>query len=350
MTGGVATAPQAHVSVIVPNYNHARFLPQRIESILGQTFTELELLILDDCSTDDSRAVIARYESDPRVRVHLNDRNVGSPYPQWQRGLAMTTGDYVWIAESDDFADRTFLAQLVSALDAHPTAGIAVAETTVVDVEGDPIGPYFGGWDEEPAYAGYLDYPRDRVFAMGGRDYCRRYMVPWNTIPNASGALFRRSAFAAVGGPELGMRICGDWLTYCRMLMQYDIVRVPEPLNFFRRVPTSVSHGGRPLGFVAESLAVTRYVERELGRGHGGPPRRLVRDAYCHILLLLQRRPDGTLPVVRIPDALRTAARYGPAMLASMALAVARMTAGQLRRRLSGSAGSARPPQTSPRR
>ncbi|HWI86885.1 MAG TPA: glycosyltransferase family A protein, partial [Sphingomonas sp.] len=96
------------VSVIVPNYNHARFLSKRLDSILAQTFADYELLILDDKSTDDSLAVIEPYLDGVRVRLECNSVNSGGPYRQWNKGLALTSGDYVWIAESDDYADPSF--------------------------------------------------------------------------------------------------------------------------------------------------------------------------------------------------------------------------------------------------
>src|SRR5262245_33958694 len=81
------TRPLPRVTIIVPNYNHARYLDLRLGSILGQTFRDFELLFLDDASTDESRRVFSAYVSDPRVRASFNDRNSGSPFRQWNRGI-----------------------------------------------------------------------------------------------------------------------------------------------------------------------------------------------------------------------------------------------------------------------
>src|SRR6266576_4746622 len=94
-----------NVSVVVPNYNHARFLRQRIDSVLGQTYQDFEVILLDDCSTDQSRSIIGEYQNDPRVRVELNKRNSGSTFKQWNKGVWLVRGEYVWIVESDDDAD-----------------------------------------------------------------------------------------------------------------------------------------------------------------------------------------------------------------------------------------------------
>ena len=100
--------------------NHARFLPKRVDSILGQTFQDFELILLDDCSTDDSRSILSKYADDPRVRIELNEVNSGSPFKQWNEGVRLAHGGYVWIAESDDYADEKLLERLVAVLDAGP--------------------------------------------------------------------------------------------------------------------------------------------------------------------------------------------------------------------------------------
>lgn len=96
------------ISVIVPNYNHAKFLPRRIKSILGQSFNDMEIIILDDCSTDSSREIISQFaQQDTRITTYYNKSNSGSPFKQWQKGIKLARGEYIWIAESDDFADRS---------------------------------------------------------------------------------------------------------------------------------------------------------------------------------------------------------------------------------------------------
>ena len=106
------------VSVIVPNYNHAAFLHDRISSILNQSYQNFELIILDDCSTDNSLAIIEQFKEEKAVsHVILNTKNSGSTFKQWEKGLNLAKGEYIWIAESDDFADRQFLERAVEILD-----------------------------------------------------------------------------------------------------------------------------------------------------------------------------------------------------------------------------------------
>ena len=121
------------VSVLVPNYNHADFLEKRLTTVLNQSFRDTEVFVLDDASTDGSRDIIARYNGDVRVRVDFRTTNSGSPTSQWNRGVEMASGKYIWIAESDDYAHTDLLQTLVEILDGHPDAGLAYCESTVVD-------------------------------------------------------------------------------------------------------------------------------------------------------------------------------------------------------------------------
>lgn len=99
------------VSVIIPNYNHAQFLEERINSVLQQRFQDFEIILLDDCSTDDSLTIIndfaTRYPN-KISQVLVNETNTGNTFRQWEKGLVYAKGTYIWIAESDDVAEPTF--------------------------------------------------------------------------------------------------------------------------------------------------------------------------------------------------------------------------------------------------
>ena len=102
------------VSVIIPNYNHAPYLKRRIDSVLNQTYTDFEVILLDDCSTDESREVLLMYQDHPKVsHVVINRENSGSPFKQWHRGFELAKGEYIWIAESDEWCEPTLLETLV---------------------------------------------------------------------------------------------------------------------------------------------------------------------------------------------------------------------------------------------
>ena len=189
------------VSVIVPNYCHAPYLEQRIESILQQTFQDFELILLDDCSTDGSREILERYRNHPKVSgIFYNERNSGSPFKQWKKGLSKATGDYVWIAESDDFSSPCFLERCVRILDTRPDCSIVFTSSYIVDSHSRTIR------EEAP-----VKYPKHKQIRFGSRFFLYRFLCPRNTIYNAGMALVRRSALPADDN-YTQYRYCGDWL------------------------------------------------------------------------------------------------------------------------------------------
>lgn len=230
------------VSVIIPNYNHARFLAQRIQSVLDQTYQDFEILYLDDASTDNSNEVAARFQTDSRIRFILNQTNSGSPFKQWNKGIKAATGEYIWIAESDDFADSTFLATLVPILEEHPEVGVAYCQSCQVDENSSPI-CQMTWWTDDLDPARWLS-----DFINHGVDECRDYLIFKNTIPNASAVLVRRYLFDVIGYAEENMRLCGDWLTWIKLLLQSDIAFVAKPLNYYRTHSTTVRSQSKTIG------------------------------------------------------------------------------------------------------
>jgi glycosyltransferase involved in cell wall biosynthesis len=247
-------SPSPKVSIIVPNYNHDRFLAKRIQTILDQTFQDFEIIYLDDASTDDSDAVIAPFLSHI-TQVVKNETNSGSPFKQWNKGAQLAKGEYLWIAESDDYADKHFLERLVDVLDRHPHIGLAYCQSWGVD-EGDRI---LQSWKLN---TDGLDSERwQQDFINGGKDECQRYLIYKNTIPNASAVLIRRHVYEQVGYAEESLKLCGDWLTWIKVLMQSDIAFIASPLNYFRTHAHSVRAGSlKYLVFAEESYKVLRYM------------------------------------------------------------------------------------------
>jgi glycosyltransferase involved in cell wall biosynthesis len=225
----MATTSHPKVSVVVPNYNHARFLPKRIESILGQTFQGFELILLDDCSTDDSRSILAKYADSSRVRKEFNEINSGSSFKQWNKGVRLARGEYVWIAESDDHADGRFLEKLVARLDAEPEAGFAYCRSWSVSFDDQPNG------FADPAFV--ESDPRHRWtrdFCAEGLAECRSYLRLCNTVPNASAVVFRKAIYQQVGGADESLRLCSDWKLWVAMALTGKVVYLAEPLNYYR--------------------------------------------------------------------------------------------------------------------
>ena len=249
------------VSIIVPNYNHAAFLDERLESILGQSYTSFELLLMDDCSTDHSREVLEKWAArDARITLLFNEKNSGSPFAQWAKGAAWAKGKYLWIAESDDACAPDLLATHVQALEANEKAVLAYSHSILVDEQGALLRDF----KEDYAFI-FGDAGRWRTaFTADGPTEVRTTLVFSNTIPNASGVLMRKSAFDAVGVPEVKWRLNGDWLFYARLLQHGDLAFFPEPRNYFR-FHTQTQRSRAMASYVAfdEILAMYEVFEAE---------------------------------------------------------------------------------------
>ena len=218
------------VSIIIPNYNHAPYLPQRIGSVLAQTYQDFELIILDDCSTDNSRVVINEYaRQDERIQTNFNVANSGSPFAQWNKGVAMARGKYIWMAESDDYADPRLLETLVNRLEQHPSVDVAYCQSWVVNAQGKVI-------DHMQRWTDVLDTEHwKQDYLNNGQDENRNFLFHQPTIPNTSAVVFRKSRYEAVGGADERFVMCGDWLHWIKMLEHTDVYFVAKPLNYFRR-------------------------------------------------------------------------------------------------------------------
>jgi glycosyltransferase involved in cell wall biosynthesis len=217
------------VSVIVPNYNHEKYLPERLRSITGQTYENMEIILLDDASIDNSRAILQKFASNEnRARFVPNMQNSGSTFKQWRKGLSQARGKYVWLAESDDTAEPAFLETLVGKLEANPGLSLAYCQLQMVSPNGEKLGTPEQPWLSE------IDPLRwNTDFVNDGIDEIRRSLLVKNTILNASGVVFRN----AEGIADLvddSMRLCADWLFWVRLLQRGGVAYIAKPLSRWR--------------------------------------------------------------------------------------------------------------------
>jgi glycosyltransferase involved in cell wall biosynthesis len=196
----------------VPNYNYACFLEQRLESVEKQTYKDFEVVLLDDASTDQSVLTLEKFARRNSWRLIINQSNSGSPFKQWNKGLRLTTGKYVWIAEAVDYAAERFLDILV-------------------------------------------DF-RERT----GREECFRVLLRENTIQNASAVLFRRELYDVVGGVDERLSLTADWKFWVSLLFNSDVAFVAEPLNCFRFHQNTVRSRTKKWEEVAQSMEVMKFI------------------------------------------------------------------------------------------
>ena len=241
------------VSVIVPNYNHAPYLRQRIDSILGQTFQDFELVLLDDCSTDGSREIMESYRSDPHVsHIVFGEANSGSAFRQWNKGIEMARGEWVWVAESDDYCEPQFLERLLTEVAKVPDCSLAYAATWWVDEHGNKL------W--ETPYS-------DHVNVFQGKDFIKQKLAVCNSIANVSECLFRRDCYQPAESHRYEhMRLCGDWFFYVLLAEQGSVVELERPLSYYRQHSNNISNDAEHKGLTfLEGADVLEYMVDHCG-------------------------------------------------------------------------------------
>lgn len=245
------------IAVIIPNYNHAAYLEQRLDSVLNQTLTPERIVVLDDCSTDNSEEIVLRYQKAFSSLLYIPSKpNSGDPFSQWNKGLLTAREDYVWIAESDDWAEPLFLETLIARAIAEPNAGVIYCQSDIINERGEFVS------ELAPHYADLENPSRwSSGFTNSGKSECANYFIHRNTIPNASACLFKRSILEKIGLASIGYRLCGDWITYVRILEISDIAYHPETLNHYRTHSNTVRSGSeKALIEVMETYRVLNYI------------------------------------------------------------------------------------------
>lgn len=253
------------ISIVIPNYNYAQFLDERFQSILAQRRSDCEIIFLDDASKDDSVDLARSRYSRHIDRFEVNATNSGNPFAQWNHGVQLARGEFVWIAEADDTCAPNFLERMLAAITQSTSIGLAYCTTVPIDTDGQVLDPNF-----HQNYLADLDGERwYRDFLTDGRSEVRHYLGRKNTITNVSGVLFRRAAYVGAGYAPVHLRMCGDWLTYCQLLHDWDLAFVSAPLNFHRQHPAKHTQNSvLDLTYFREFLQVQNYVTHafELGR------------------------------------------------------------------------------------
>lgn len=219
------------VSVIIPNYCHAQYLDQRILSVLNQSYTNFEVIILDDCSPDNgaSKAVIEKYRENPHVsQIVYNEVNSGSTFKQWQKGFKLAKGELIWIAESDDYCGNTLLEELTNLFLKYPACSFALTGTCRVDSVGNNL-------SHPSEYDSTVSYWR-------GVDFIKQGLICSNfVVPNASAVVFRKSAAMSVRLDYMDYKASGDRLFWIYMAEKGNVAKVNKPLNYFRQHNNKVS-------------------------------------------------------------------------------------------------------------
>lgn len=248
------------VSVVVPVYNCVAFIDATMQSILAQTFRDLELVVSDNASTDGTWEALQHYAVDPRVRLTRLDSNIGAP-ANFNRVTNLATGEFIKVVCADDSLYPDNLEVLVMELTAHPSALLAVSSRDVIDATGRIV-------------------LRNRGLAglrgeVTGTDAIRRSVLAGtNIFGEPPSALFRRAALVDVGGWDVRFPFLADLATYCAVLLHGNgnLVAVPRPLWAFRISGSQASVGTQVHSQAGEVIGFFHALAAEhpglLGRRH----------------------------------------------------------------------------------
>lgn len=215
------------VSVIIPNYNHFHYLKQRIDLILNQTYSDFEIIILDDCSTDKSYEIIESYRYNAKVSsIHYNEKNSGSPFYQWVKGICLSKGEYIWIAESDDWCEIDYLKHIMDYADKFPSANLLYSDTILVKNNIIP------SWKKKDN--------REFVFFKNNQ-LLKEKLINGLQINNASAVVFKKSVALKHLEALKRFRKHGDYFFWIQIAKEGDGVFVNLPLNYCRILENSVT-------------------------------------------------------------------------------------------------------------
>jgi glycosyltransferase involved in cell wall biosynthesis len=217
------------VSVIIPNYNHFKFLNERVRTVLDQSFNQIEIIILDDFSSDNSKDVIEELEGESKIaHVVFNTKNSGSPFKQWAKGIELAKGDLIWIAESDDEADSKFLEKIVPYFE-DPEVVLVFSDCKIIGEKSELV-QESNPWIHDPS----LDIGfQNKIWE--GQNFLEDYQRYRNFVSNASSAVFRKDALDT----NLLLKIkaydySGDWLFWNHLVLKGKVAFIPESLCSWR--------------------------------------------------------------------------------------------------------------------
>ena len=221
------------ISVVIPNYNYSDYLIQRLYSILNQTYKISEIIILDDCSVDNSRQLIDKFESDVKNYIKIakiyNEKNSGSAFMQWKKGFELATCDYVWIAEADDYCDKNYLKFVIKPCLKKNNIVLSYSDTSFIDSNGKVI---------QKSVINQIDFSKsghwDKKYLNNGVSEFSEYEYLNCTIANVSSCIMKKSDFNYEFELSSKYKQAGDWLFYANIMRKGDVSYCNKTLNYYR--------------------------------------------------------------------------------------------------------------------
>ncbi len=241
------------VSICIPAYNSAEYISETIESVLKQTYQNIELIVVDDQSKDNTVEVVSAIaERDSRLKLYRNEQNLGMA-GNWNHCMELCTGEYIKLMCADDLLHETLIAREVEIMEKYPEVSLVESDTLFINLDGKK---------------GSM-YTRYKSGVVDGKKAARACVFTMDVFGAPQANLMRREAYEKVGGFDEHFRYILDYDFFMTMALQCQIYTIREPLNFFRIRDDSntgnVMTGNQGEAYVAEHRALMEKHAKELG-------------------------------------------------------------------------------------
>ena len=240
------------ISVIIPNYNHAPYLKERIDSVLNQTYQDFEVIILDDKSTDNSKDVIEQYRNHPKIsHIIYNEINSGSTFKQWEKGIELATGEWIWIAESDDWCEYSLLENLTATFNNSPKIGLSYCMSVFYNID-----------ENTQSAQNSTSHVQELIKSD---EFILNKLFPFNTVINASAVIFKKDLYYKVSKEYTHYKLAGDWFFWAEISQHCDVAVCGKYLNYFRQhdIKVSMNTKKRGLNYPEEIHVLKRFQEKK---------------------------------------------------------------------------------------
>lgn len=208
---------QALVSVCIPAYNSAEYIKDTITSILDQTYRNIELVIVDDCSADQTVEIVKSIKDD-RIKLYENEHNLGM-VGNWNRCLELASGEYIKLICADDMIEKNAIEKEAEVFEKYPTVNLVESDTRLVDINGKSTGSF-------PRYY--------KSGVVSGKKVAKTSLMLNNFFGAPVNNMIRKKVLKEVGGFDTAFTYILDFDMWVRIACSGDVYIIHEPLNSFR--------------------------------------------------------------------------------------------------------------------
>ena len=250
-----------NLSVVIPNYNYEKFMFQRLYSILNQTEKVSEVIILDDCSKDNSRELIDKIYDNLKDIINIkkiyNETNSGSAFKQWNKGFTLAEGDYVWIAEADDYCDKKFLKNILAPIKNDKDIVLSYCDTAFINRDGNIFMKTIrneidimktGHWDSS--------------YVNDGKKEIENYSFLNCTVANVSSVVFKKNDYSKYFELSGKFKQAGDWLFYVNVISEGKVAYTNKALNYYRLHGSNVTSTTKKQAHFDEIKKIHDYMRK----------------------------------------------------------------------------------------